>query len=108
MTDFSTKTTRLAMKPHKCEFCGKEIAKGETYERVFVVDGKAYDYALHTFCDSISQSELAEGGYEETTLDLLLDCARDKVLGEKNNVVMADFYGVTVEQITFVFGEVAA
>lgn len=108
MTDFSNKTTRKANKPHNCEFCKKQIEKGETYERVFVAGDSVCSYALHTFCDSISQQELRESPDFDCALDFLFECAQQKVFDEKDNASIAEFYDVTAEQITFVFGEVAA
>ncbi|MEN3158252.1 hypothetical protein ABC502_07705 [Alkalimonas sp. NCh-2] len=105
---FSTVTTRTARKEHKCEFCGKPIAKGESYQSVFIAnEGSAYSYKLHMFCDDICNTEAREAD-EYSTLDFLFDCARDRVTYVKDNADMADYYGVTEEQISFLFGEVAA
>ena len=104
---FSQTIKHKAMKQHRCEFCRKAIAAGETYCRVFVADGgQGYSYKSHTFCDDIAHAEHKEASYDDTTLDILMDCARDRVHDAKNNADMAEYYGVTVEQINFVFGEV--
>tara|TARA_Y100000114_G_C11615188_1_gene257040 strand:+ start:249 stop:575 length:327 start_codon:yes stop_codon:yes gene_type:complete len=106
---FHRKTTHKAIKPHRCAFCCKEISVGETYGRVFIADcGDVWSYKIHSFCDDIAEKEHRESGYDDLTLDMLLDCARDKVQYVKDNADIAEHYGITVEQVNFVFGEVAA
>lgn len=104
MGSFSQKVSRKANKPHKCEFCKKEIPKGEIYARVFVVDDGVYSYSMHEFCDTIALEEAREAGNEDCTLDFLYDCAYQKVFDEKDHESSAQFYGVTPEQINFIFG----
>lgn len=105
---FSTATNRTARKEHKCEFCGKPIVKGDDYQVVFIADsGTGYSYKMHTFCDDICNQEAREAA-DESTLDFLFECARQRVYDEQNNASIAEYYGVTAEQISFVFGEVSA
>lgn len=106
---FNQKTTHKAIKQHRREFCGKAISPGENYTRVFIADSsRGYSYKLHTFCDDIADVEHKDARYDDVTLDHLFDCARDRVQYVKDNADMAEHYGITVEQVNFVFGEVAA
>lgn len=105
---FYHKTKHKAIKQHKCAFCCKEIAVGETYSRIFIADsGDVWNYNMHSFCDNIAELEHKEADYnEEMTLDCLYECARDRVNYVKDNANMAEYYGITVEQVAFVFGVV--
>ncbi|MBU2113682.1 MAG: hypothetical protein KKE94_07895 [Gammaproteobacteria bacterium] len=106
---FNHKTTHKAIKQHRCAFCCKAISPGETYAKVFIADcGDVWGYKIHSFCDDIAEVEHKESGYDDVTLDHLFDCARDRVQYVKDNADMAEHYGITIEQVNFVFGEVSA
>ena len=46
---------RKARKPHKCDWCGKSIGKGEQYEyQKYVYDGEMYDWKAHLSCSRIA------------------------------------------------------
>ncbi|MEC5289422.1 MULTISPECIES: hypothetical protein [unclassified Aurantimonas] len=51
MSDFASFKTITAAKPHQCENCQCEIAKGENHQKVSGVnDGDFYSYRTHMDC----------------------------------------------------------
>lgn len=51
MSDFTSFKTITAAKPHQCEDCQREIAKGEKHHKVAgVVDGDFNSYRTHMDC----------------------------------------------------------
>jgi predicted RNA-binding Zn-ribbon protein involved in translation (DUF1610 family) len=46
----------VAKKPHRCDFCRREIHPGETYVYSFIKDGISYSWRSHLKCDYISQA----------------------------------------------------
>ena len=48
---------RKARKPHKCDWCGQVIEKGEQYEyQKFVYDGQMYDWKAHLACSRVASA----------------------------------------------------
>lgn len=48
---------RKARKPHKCDWCGRNIEKGEQYEyQKFVFDGDIYDWKTHLACSRVASA----------------------------------------------------
>ena len=46
--------TRKARKPHKCDWCGETIEKGEEYEyQKYIWDGSLYDWKSHKACSRV-------------------------------------------------------
>lgn len=82
---------RKARKPHKCDWCGQVIEKGEQYEyQKFVCDGQMYDWKAHLACsrvvsaiwdyfdpdDGMSDDEFADGCQEVCQRFICPDCPK--------------------------------
>lgn len=57
MYDHLKTEIRKSRKPHKCDWCGAVIEKGEQYEyQKFVFDGKMFDWKAHLACSRVASA----------------------------------------------------
>ena len=51
------KRNRIARRPHKCDYCGKTIEKGEEYEwQKDLFDGAFYEWHCHLACGRVASA----------------------------------------------------
>lgn len=77
--DFYTQTFPIAGKVHKCDFCGKQIEKGEKYShRTGKICGDYYDSELCLVCKSMFDRYAVEEKKDKFTSDYVTEWLYEK------------------------------
>ena len=77
--DCYTQTFPIARKVHNCDFCGKQIEKGEKYSRESWKDGgEFWNRILCISCEKILTQFCKENSKDEFDWDWILDWLSDK------------------------------
>ena len=57
MYDELERKDRKAKKPHECDYCGREIKTGETYDwSKYIYDGLIYEWRCHLACSRVASA----------------------------------------------------
>lgn len=93
----------VARKNHRCDLCGEEIQKGETYARWVNIDGgKAFSTKLHGNCENAVNDCCRAGDETEWCNDWVQEHCIQEL---RDSGVNADFHEMTMKQIVELYNE---
>jgi len=87
---------RKANKPHKCDWCGCEIAKGEEYRDTTLVNDGIYQWKSHLKCDYIFNKlnmdsyDDADGVNADTYREYVREYIQDELNMEEAEAIICD------------------
>ena len=84
MMDIISNELRRARKAHKCNFCGGDIEKGQSYrDEVFSDSGRLWTWKSHIVCGNFCAEHVEDNGDgidQDTFCDTVQDMARERGL----------------------------